>query len=293
VSALHETAPAKGNLCLFVGRARHGDGRHELVTVFQPLRLADRVTLAPAPLGTPADEVVCHGVDGDNLALAALRAFRERTGWSGSPVRVEIDKRIPVAGGLAGGSADAAATLRLAARAAGVRDDRLLRDVARGLGADVPAQVRPVPVLATGAGDDLRVRAPDPEPYGVVLLRARRGLSTAAVFAQADRQGLGRDAGDLADRRAAVEVDLGQAPFGLPPELLHNDLEPAARALSAEVAAGLDAIREVGADVALLCGSGPTVAGLFADQLRARAAAARLAERDPAPVLTAPWRAAA
>jgi 4-diphosphocytidyl-2-C-methyl-D-erythritol kinase len=293
VSALHETAPAKVNLCLFVGRARPGDGRHELVTVFQPLRLADRVTLAPAPLGTAADEVVCEGVDGDNLALAALRAFRERTGWSGSAVRVEIDKRIPVAGGLAGGSADAAATLRLAARAAGVRDDRLLRDVARGLGADVPAQVRPIPVLATGAGDELHARAPDPEPYGVVLLRARRGLSTAAVFAEADRQGLGRDADDLAGRRTDVERALGAAPFGLPADLLHNDLEPAARALSAEVADGLDAIRDAGADVALLCGSGPTVAGLFADPLRARAAAARLAERDPAPVVTAPRRAAA
>jgi len=289
VSGLVEQAPAKVNLCLFLGPVRPADGRHQLVTVFQPLTLADRVTLSPAPLGTAGDEVVCPGVQGENLALHALRAFRARTGWNGAPVRLAIDKRIPVAGGLAGGSADAAAALRLAARAAGVRDDALLRELGRELGADVPAQIRPRPVLATGAGDELRRAAPDPAaPFGVVLLRAHRGLSTAEVFGEADRRGLSRDGGDLEQRRAEVERALGTAPFGLPAELLHNDLEPAARALSDEVGEGLAALRAAGADHALLCGSGPTVAGLFADPLRAGAAAARLHDRAPAPIVTAP-----
>ncbi len=98
MSALHELAPAKVNLGLTLGPVRD-DGRHELVTVMQPVALCDRVRLTPAGLGAAADEVVCPGVEGDNLAAAALRAFRARTGWEGLPVRLEIDKRIPVAAG--------------------------------------------------------------------------------------------------------------------------------------------------------------------------------------------------
>src|SRR4051795_4672448 len=100
--ALEEIAPAKLNVCLFVGPRRERDGRHELVTVFQPLTLADRVTLEPAPLGAHADEVACPGVPGPpeaNLAAAALRAFRARPGWAGPPVQLHVEKRIPVAAG--------------------------------------------------------------------------------------------------------------------------------------------------------------------------------------------------
>ena len=120
MTGLSEQAPAKINLGLTLGPVRE-DGRHLLVTVMQPVALIDRVRLIPTVLGAGADEVLCAGVEGDNLALAALAAFRERTGWRGAPVRLEIDKRIPVAAGMAGGSADAGAALRLAARAAGIR----------------------------------------------------------------------------------------------------------------------------------------------------------------------------
>jgi 4-diphosphocytidyl-2-C-methyl-D-erythritol kinase len=291
---LRDTAPAKINLCLLLGPTRPEDGRHELVTVFQPLTLADRVTLEPGGLGAAADVVACDGVDGDNLALAALRAFRARTGWAGAPVRLVIDKRIPVAAGMAGGSADAAAALRLAARAAGVGDDDLLRDIGAGLGADVPAQVRPRPCLADGAGDRVVRVLADPPPFGALLLPARTPLATADVFREADRRGLARDPGELAGARATLERALGPGPLhGLAPGLLVNDLEPAARALSHEVAQGLDELRALGADHAMVCGSGPTVAGLYADPLSARAAAARLEGRTPAPVVAEPWRAAA
>jgi len=296
---LTEVAPAKVNLCLFLGPARAVDGRHELVTVFQPLTLADRLALAPAPFGSAGDAVECPGLAlaaEDNLALAALRAFRARTGWSGPPVRVTIDKRIPVAAGLAGGSADAAAALRLAARAAGNGvDEALLREVALGLGADVPAQVRPRPVLATGVGEVLEAFPREPEPFAVLLLPARGALATADVFRAADGLGLGRDAADLADRLAAVRASLrrGGPLLGLAPDLLVNDLEPAARALSAEVGEALDAVRATGAHHALVCGSGPTVAGFFADVDAARAALVALGDREPRPVLAGPWRAPA
>ena len=139
---LHESAPAKVNLCLYVGQTRE-DGRHELVSIFQPIALTDEVELEPGGLGSAMDRVICPGVEGENLAAVALRRFRERTGWNGGPVRIRIEKRIPIAAGMAGGSADAGAALRLVARAAGIEDDALLREIGAGLGADVAAQVRP------------------------------------------------------------------------------------------------------------------------------------------------------
>src|ERR1700733_6048404 len=143
---LHALAPAKINLGLFVGPTR-ADGRHELTTVMQSISLADELTLqaAPAP-DASGDVVVCPGVPGppsENLAAAALAAFRAATGWDAPPLQLHIVKRVPVAAGLGGGSGDAAATLRLAATASGLGDHALLGEIARALGADVPAQVQP------------------------------------------------------------------------------------------------------------------------------------------------------
>ncbi|MGZ4271790.1 MAG: 4-(cytidine 5'-diphospho)-2-C-methyl-D-erythritol kinase [Solirubrobacteraceae bacterium] len=283
MSALREQAPGKVNLCLFLGPTR-ADGRHELVTVFQPLTLCDEVVLEPGALGAAGDVVICPGVEGDNLAAAALRAFRERTGWRGAPLRLRIEKRIPVAAGMAGGSADAGAALRLAARIAEVDDDALLLDIAAGLGADVPAQVRPGRALATGAGERLEPLG-RPRAFGVVILPARQQLATADVFREADRLGLARDADALAERLAAVRARAGD----LPDDLIVNDLEPAARSLCPAIDEALDAVLRAGARRALVCGSGPTVAGLFADMTAARAAAAMLAGREPRTIAAAPW----
>jgi 4-diphosphocytidyl-2-C-methyl-D-erythritol kinase len=289
-AALHEPAPAKLNLCLFLGPRRARDGRHELVTVFQPLTLADGVALEPAALGARDDEVSCPGVDGPpeaNLAAAALRAFRASTGWAGPPVRLCIDKRIPVAAGLAGGSADAGAALRLAARAAAVDDDALLREIAFELGADVPAQVRPARYLATGAGEELRPLGGPAAGYAVLVVPAAEPLSTADVYRRADEMGLARDDDELAERLRAVDA----ASTDLPDHLVVNDLEPAARALCPGVGDALAAVLDAGADQALVCGSGPTVAGLFRRADAARAAAVALGDRSPRPIVAEPWRA--
>jgi len=280
---LRDTAPAKVNLCLFVGPARE-DGRHELVSIFQPVGLADTVELEPAGLGTSADRVVCPGVEGENLAATAVKRFRERTGWNGAPVRLTIEKRIPIAAGMAGGSADAGAALRLVARAAGIDDDALLRQIAAELGADVAAQVRPGRYLATGAGERL-TPLPPPRPYGVLVIPSHRRLPTADVYREADRQGLPRDAADLASKLRQVSTMSDD----LPDHLVVNDLEPAARALCPPIDAALADARRVGARRALVCGSGPTVVGLFPDLMAARGAAARLAERDPRPFAVTPW----
>jgi 4-diphosphocytidyl-2-C-methyl-D-erythritol kinase len=282
-TGLRDSAPAKVNLCLYLGPTRD-DGRHELVTVFQPIGLADTVELTPAGLGAASDRVVCPGVDGENLATVALRRFRERTGWTGGPVRLTIEKRIPVAAGMAGGSADAGAVLRLAARAAGISDDNLLREIAAELGADVSAQVRPRRYLATGAGARL-TPLPAPTPYGVLVLPSNDKLATADVYREADRQGLARSPEDLAARLREVSTAAADLPDGL----IANDLESAARALCPSVDEALLAARHVGARHALVCGSGPTVIGLFHDIQAARGAAARLADRDPRPIAVAPW----
>ena len=283
LTALHDRAPAKVNLCLFIGPSRE-DGRHELVTVFQPIGLADDVALEPGGLGAAADRVICPGVEGENLAAVALQRFRERTGWSGAPVRLTIEKRIPIAAGMAGGSADAGAALRLAARAAAIEDDLLLRRIAAELGADVAAQVRPGRYLATGAGERL-TPLPPPRPYGVLVIPSRERLSTADVYREADRQGLPRDAAELASKLRQVSTMAGD----LPDHLVVNDLEPAARALCPAIDAALADARRVGARRALVCGSGPTVVGLFTDLQAARGAAARLSDRDPRPFAVAPW----
>lgn len=262
---LETRAPAKINVCLFLGPVRE-DGRHELVTVMQSVSLTDKLRLEPG--GDGGDEVRCPGVDGDNLVDDAIARFRLATGWDGDPVRISVKKRIPVAGGMAGGSADAGAALRLLARASGHEDREVLLAIAAGLGADVPAQVRPGRVLATGAGERIE-RVPGVARYGVLVVPSATPLRTPDVFREADRLGLPRDAAGLEAALAAVRAALPD----LPDELCVNELQPAACSLRPDVEATLEAVGAAGADVAMVSGSGPTVLGLFRDRAAARAAA--------------------
>jgi 4-diphosphocytidyl-2-C-methyl-D-erythritol kinase len=268
------SAPGKVNLCLLVGEPRAADGLHPLVSVILPLDLVDTVTLEPAPPGTPADEVRCAGVEGPNLAGDALAAYRAATGWAAPPQRLTIEKRIPVAAGMGGGSADAAAALRLAAHAAGRPDDPAVRAVAPGLGSDVPALLEAGATLVTGAGETVEPLGTRPE-LALLVLPSDEGLSTPAVYAEADRLGLARRPEDLHGLAHAVRATAN----ALPPELLHNDLEAAARSLAPSIDAALATVRAAGADHAMVSGSGPTVFGLFlgADgPARARAAAVKV-----------------
>jgi 4-diphosphocytidyl-2-C-methyl-D-erythritol kinase len=258
-------APAKLNLCLYLGR-RRDDGLHDLCSLFEPLELADLIEVSPAA----RDEVVCPGVEGENLAARALAGLRER-GWGHEPLRVEIEKRVPVAAGLGGGSGDAAAILRLAAGE--VAD---LQQLAAELGADVPSQLRPALALVQGAGEWVEP-LPQPAEHAAVLLPGGGGLSTAAVFAEADRLGLGRGDEELAELAARLgeAAGAGASPLDYP-DLLVNDLEPAALSLRPDVGEALQKLRAAGAPIAILSGSGPTAVGLFADLATAKAAAEAL-----------------
>ena len=163
---IRESAPAKVNLVLQVGQ-RRDDGLHEICSLFASLELADELVFQAGD--GAADSVRCEGVEGENLVIAALRLFRERADANLPPLHVEIDKRIPVAGGMGGGSADAAAALRAANELAGrPLDADALRRLAAGVGADVPSKVEP----AHAAGQP----APHPRVRRAAQPRARPEL---------------------------------------------------------------------------------------------------------------------
>ena len=296
MSGYRARAPAKVNLGLFVGPVRADDGRHQLVTVVQSISLADELRLTSAPAGAAEDEVCSPGVPGPpsaNLAAAALRSFRAATGWDAPPVRVEIAKRVPLAAGLGGGSADAAATLRLARQASGLGDEELLHELGAGLGADVPALLEPGRWLAAGAGERLH-RLPDPSPaLELLLLPLGHELSTASVYGEADRLGLGREPHELAERYQQLLAALGRgAPLPEDEQLLVNDLQPAAVSLCPPVGEALTQARTAGAEQVFVSGSGPTVVGLFersgprskTASRPVERAVARLRGRMPAPI---------
>lgn len=252
---------AKINLGLVVGPLRD-DGKHEVVTVLQRIGLHDDIEVEPA------DELSIEGFAADTIvrdALARLAAAAEaRPGW-----RVRIEKRIPVAAGLGGGSADAAAALRLAnATLPAPLADEGLHQLAARVGADVPFFLHDGPQLATGDGTHLTPLTL-PIDYHVVLLvpHGETKRSTASVYDAFDARG----GGDGFEARAqafrvalsslATATDLAALPA--------NDL--ASSAFAAE-------LRAAGAFRADVSGAGPTVYGLFADADAARAAAAVLTD---------------
>jgi len=258
---VRELAPAKINLCLCVGPPRQ-DGLHELFSLMQSVTLCDELEASDAG----RDEVVCPGVEGPNLVSAAVAAFREATGWDGPPQRIEIVKRIPVAAGMGGGSADAAAALRLLARRSGTALGAL-EAVAAALGSDVPSQLRPGRALVRGAGE-LVTPLPDPAGFGVLVLPSRARLATAAVYREADRLGTPRSAAGLAQLAGVDPLELTGV----------NDLAAAALSLEPSIADALSRAVAASASKAMVCGSGPTVIGLFDDPPAAASAAAALRE---------------
>ncbi len=272
-------APAKLNLCLYVG-SRRADGLHEIRSIFCPLTLADRIVAVDAE----RDAVACPGVEGPNLVADALAALRAR-GWSRPGLRVEIEKRIPVAAGLGGGSADAAAVLRLAEG-----EVEGLPELAAGLGADVPSQLDPAFALVGGAGETVEP-LPAPADFGVVLVPGDEGLETGDTYEELDRLGAGRGAAELDGlaQRLRAAATAGASPLDYP-ELLVNDLAAAAISLRPAIGLALAALEKVGAGATLVAGSGPTAVGLFEDIVAADRAAAELGPRYAGAIVTAPGR---
>ena len=259
-------APAKVNLVLRSGPPR-ADGLQPLASLFASIDLADEVTVEEAE----RDAVVCLGVEGENLAARAVAVYRAAAGARGGPpVLVRIEKRIPVAAGLGGGSADAAAVLRaLDAMSGEPLGTERLRELAAGLGSDVPSQVDPRHALVTGVGE--RVEALELPAFALVVLPASRGLSTADVYRQLDHLGAWREELDPDGVRALASAPLPELAAGL-----ENDLQAAALSLRPELEGSLRALRELGAPASGVSGSGPTTFGLFPDAATAERAAASI-----------------
>lgn len=278
-------AYAKVNLCLFVGEVRP-DGRHELVTVFESVDLADELVVGESASGR--DEVICPEVPGPNLVSSALEGLRE-LGWAAPALRIVIVKRIPIAAGMGGGSADAAALLRHAPALSPIDVDTVAA-LAAALGSDVPSQLDPGAAVGIGAGDIVRP-LPDAAEHALLVLPQPFGLSTAEVYRAADERGRIRDRTELLAMDVAIETSLPGEGWMLPGALVVNELQGAALGLRPEIARALSAARSAGADRAIVCGSGPTVIGLFwgaGGFDRASAAAAELTGPFPGAVATRP-----
>lgn len=290
--AVRVRVPAKVNLFLAV-RGRRPDGFHELMTVMQTVSMYDALEVAlSGPPGRghhPAgrrrmalelriDDASGLPEPGDNLVVRAARALGARIGLTaleggdadGPRTVIDLSKRIPVAGGMAGGSADAAATLvALNELWRGQLDRGALRTVAEELGSDVPFCVVGGTAIATGRGTSL-AQVLCRGTFTWVVCTAAEPLSTAAVYRTWDRVARPSEVEPdavLAALRSQDAVALGAA--------LHNDLEQAAFTLRPELAEARDALLDAGALGAVLSGSGPTLLALCADD----AAAAELAER--------------
>lgn len=263
-------AAAKLNLALVVG-PRRPDGKHELATVYQRVTLSDRLEVCVAP------ETRVYGLDGDTLVRAALDAVGRE---DGTTFAARLHKRIPVAAGLGGGSADAAAALQLGN---GLLPTPLplerLHELAAGLGADVPFFLRDGPQLGTGDGTELQP-VDLPQDYWVVLVIPNGATkhSTAAVYAEFDERG--GEAG-FAERRAALLDALRDVrrPRDLA-ALPANDLAASPVA---------DELRALGAFRADVTGAGPAVYGLFLHRADADAARRRLRRRGRTWIAAPAW----
>ncbi len=269
--------PGKVNLFLGVGDLR-ADGYHELSTIFHAVSLSDDVTVQNADLlslrvsGEGAAEVP---TDGRNLAWRAAELMAEHVGRA-PDVEISIEKSIPVAGGMAGGSADAAAVLvamnTLWELGVPRRD---LHAMAAELGSDVPFALHGGTALATGRGEELTTVLAR-NTFHWVLAFGADGLSAASVYAEIDRL---REVGEpprLNDPEPLLTALSTGDPHELAP-LLGNDLQPAALSLQPELRRTLRAGDEAGALAGLVSGSGPTCAFLCASAQAAVDVGAELA----------------
>ncbi|MFF7053569.1 4-(cytidine 5'-diphospho)-2-C-methyl-D-erythritol kinase [Streptomyces griseorubiginosus] len=257
--------PAKVNVQLAVGAARP-DGFHDLANVFLAVGLHDEVTV------TPAEElrVTCEGpdaaqvpLDRTNLAARAALALAGRYGIEPA-VHVHIAKDIPVAGGMAGGSADGAGALLACDTLWGTGASREeLLDICAELGSDVPFSLVGGAALGTGRGEKLRPLDVGGD-FSWVFAMAERGLSTPAVFREFDRLTEGLDVPEPVASEALLDALAKGDPEALA-AAVSNDLQPAALSLFPELADTLAAGSAAGALAGLVSGSGPTTAFLARD----------------------------
>ena len=285
------TAPAKINLCLGVGPLRP-DGFHALATVYQAVGLHDQVTVTDGDRTTvevsAASRVPVEGVPTDetNIAVRAARLLAEHHGVERG-VAIVIEKGIPVMGGMAGGSADGAASLLACDQLWGLRTPREeLLELAGELGSDVPFALLGGTAIGSGRGELVTPLMTRGE-YWWVVLESPQGMSTPAVYREFDAMHAAAPVGDPEIPDALVQALVGHDVVGLGAALT-NDLQPAAFRLRPELAASLDQGRLESAFGAVLSGSGPSCLFLCESRAHAVQVAAGLEARNLGPVSFAP-----
>jgi 4-diphosphocytidyl-2-C-methyl-D-erythritol kinase len=267
--------PAKINLRLAVGDLRR-DGYHDLLTVFHAVDLTDELVIAPGARNTVRTGGAAGVPTGTkNLAIAAAKLLSDHTGL-GTPVTIEINKQIPVAGGMAGGSADAAAALIGCSALWGVdigRDE--LAALGARLGSDVPFALSGGTAVGTGRGELLSPVLTRMTLHWVLGL-SKTGLSTPEVFGELDRL---RAAGDRprVDGVQPMLAALAAGDLAAVADAMANDLQAAAVSLQPELRRALRAGTDAGALAGIVSGSGPTLAFLCTDADHAADVAVRLA----------------
>ena len=261
--------PAKVNLQLSVG-PRESDGYHQLVTVFQAISIFDEVTVKIGEQGTGINLSVSgdqiHGVptDSTNLVVKAIELIADKFELD-IDVSVDVKKSIPVAGGMAGGSADAAAAIVAIDELYSIEMTREeMHSIAAQLGSDVPFLLSGGTAIGQGRGDQLTA-ALSRGTYHWVLALSSVGLSTPAVYSECDRLRQGLDISDPQISDALMQALLTADPSNVG-KLLVNDLQPAACSLRPALRLILDVGQEYGALGAIVSGSGPTVAFLVSDE---------------------------
>ncbi|TFB51503.1 4-(cytidine 5'-diphospho)-2-C-methyl-D-erythritol kinase [Cryobacterium tagatosivorans] len=269
---VHARAPGKINVFLKVGKVME-DGYHDVATAYQSVSLYEDVRAYPAddfsveftgPIDTSG-----LATDGSNLAIKAARLLARKTGFRGG-VHLEIEKHVPIAGGMGGGSADAAATLLACDALWGTEatKEELLALAAR-LGADVPFAFTGGTAIGTGRGDQLSPALAKGH-FQWVLALAEFGMSTPGVYSELDRH-RDRHAQDIfpAEHQPTVDPNVLQALRAGDPrmlaESLHNDLQAPALHLAPGLGKVLELGEANGALAGIISGSGPTVAFLVAD----------------------------
>ena len=261
--------PAKVNLQLSVG-PRESDGYHQLVTVFQAISIFDDVTIRIGEQGSGVNLTVSgdqiHGVptDSSNLVVKAVELIAEKFELD-IDVSIDIKKSIPVAGGMAGGSADAAAAIVAIDELYSIEMTREeMHSIASKLGSDVPFLLSGGTAIGQGRGDQLTA-ALSRGTYHWVLALSSVGLSTPAVYGECDRLRQGLDISEPQISDALMQALLSADPSAVG-KLLINDLQPAACSLRPALRLILDVGQEYGALGAIVSGSGPTVAFLVSDE---------------------------
>lgn len=268
-------APAKVNLVLRVGR-RRADGYHNVDTLFAAVGLCDRLRVERAATGIAVEVAGADlGDPRDNLVYRAARAYLDARGERGG-VAIRLVKRIPVGGGLGGGSSDAAATLRcldeLFEPSVGAA---ALAEAARGLGADVPFFLSPSPLaLGGGRGDHLTPLPPLP-PRPVLLVGSPEGVGTAWAYDLLAR-GRGGGAGGSAALADPPAPDSCRD-WAAVARMAHNDFEEPIFAVRPDLRATVTSLRDTSPLLALMSGSGSTVFAVYRDDGSATRARSRLA----------------